>query len=105
MTPLQARPERQKNFSAKSIEGLDINLVDYVAILICHSYPNKDPYSASYLLQILKYLPLFRLESLWANRKLGEIIQQHRLSLTRLIHFFTSFSIVCFGRIRTNAFY
>ena len=46
MTPLQPRPERQKSSGAKSIKGLDINLVDYVAILICHSYPNKDPYSA-----------------------------------------------------------
>ena len=46
MTPLQPRPERQKSSGAKSIEGLDINLVDYVAILICHSYPYKDPYSA-----------------------------------------------------------
>ena len=46
MTPLQARPERQKSLGAKNIEGLDINLVDYVAILKCHSSPNKDSYSA-----------------------------------------------------------
>ena len=46
MTPLQARPERQKSLGAKNIEGLDINLIDYVAFLICHSSPNKDPYSA-----------------------------------------------------------
>ena len=46
MTPLQAQPERQKSLGAKNIEGLDINLVDYLAILICHSYPIKDPYGA-----------------------------------------------------------
>ena len=50
MTPLQPRPERQKSLGAKSIGCLDINLVDYVAILICHSYPNKDPYGALILL-------------------------------------------------------
>jgi len=42
MTPLQPWPERQKSLGAKSIGCLDINLVDYVAILICHSYPNED---------------------------------------------------------------
>ena len=55
MTPLQPRPERQKSFGDKSIGCLDVNLVDYVAILICHSYPNKDPYSA--------LLDLFRTET------------------------------------------
>ena len=46
MTPLLIQPERQKNLGAKNIAGLDINLVDYVAFLICHSSPNKDTYSA-----------------------------------------------------------
>ena len=46
MTPLQTRPERQKSLGAKNTEGFDMNLVDYVAILECHSYPNKEPYSA-----------------------------------------------------------
>ena len=36
------------------------------------------------------------LESLWANRKLGEIIQQHRLSLSHsvLSYFFVTFSSI-----------
>ena len=48
-------------------------------------------------------------ESLWANRKLGEIIQQHRLSLShsRLSIFFTSSSIPLFvlAIMERNTFY
>ena len=37
---------RQKDFGAKNVEGRDINLKKYEAILKCHSSPSKDTYSA-----------------------------------------------------------